>query len=91
MKPIPEDLAARYRRRELTSTDLAKLLNVHPVTIRRNIKHDPPEKKFKKAELIAIREKFREKHAHLPPKTLQTLLHVSYSTALRIRKKYKNA
>ena len=85
---IPANYVEQYRKRQITSIALAKILDVHPVTIRRALRHDPATTAKNKSALIAVREEFRRLNAHRPPKELTTLLHVSYSTAIRIRNKY---
>jgi hypothetical protein len=89
-KPDPETLAL-YLAYKLTSYDLAELLSVHPVTVRRNIKRPPripQEKDTSKSALIEARNHFRQLNAHLPVKELQEKLHLTRSTAYRVKAKY---
>ena len=88
MLHIPDDLRLAYQNGTLPSHELAKLLNVHAVTIRRLLRRNPTAKSLAKVDLIRIRNEFRQSKAHLPAKELTTLLNVSYATAIRIRKKY---
>lgn len=91
MKPIPAHLLAEYMARRLPSHELARIIGVHPVTVRRNIKRPPYEAHPNKTALIQAREAYRATVAHLPVSELQTLLHVSRPTAQRIRRKYRGA
>ena len=89
IKDIPEELLERYKKREITSAQLAAATGLHPVSIRRAIKRPPIEREStSKAKLIALRQAFRASIAHLPPSEISKIAHVSISTANRIRKKY---
>ncbi len=88
MLHIPDDLKLAYQNGDLPSHAIAKLLNVHPVTIRRQLRRNNKSSTLAKVDLIRIRNEFRASKAHLPAKELTTLLNVSYATAVRIRKKY---
>ena len=89
IKDIPEELLERYKKREITSAQLAAATGLHAVSIRRAIKRPPIEREStSKAKLIALRQAFRASIAHLPPSEISKIAHVSISTANRIRKKY---
>jgi IS30 family transposase len=89
LNPTPEHLA-KYMARQMTSAELAKILNVHPVTIRRSIKRPKRERQPpNKRALFVARELYRQSVANKPLAELMTLLSVSRSTAHRIKAKYR--
>ena len=88
---IPQNLLEEYRAHKITSTALAKLLDCHPVTLRKLIKRPPKPYQPSRKDLLVARRAFRAQHSHLPISTLKTLLNVSRSTAYRIKKRGKDA
>jgi len=82
-------LLAGYMAHEVTSAVLAAHLGCHPVTVRRSIKRPPRVKQAaNKTALIKAREAFRATKAHLPVREMLEVLHISRSTAHRIKTKY---
>ena len=89
INPSPE-LLQQYMARQITSAQLGAILNVHPVTVRRNIKRPKREPQpANKRALFAAREAYRQTQAHRPAHELMDALSVSRSTAHRIRAKYR--
>ena len=91
MRKLDPETLALYLAYKLTSYQVADMLNVHPVTVRRNIKRPPREpipKDHSKSALIQARNEYRQLHAHLPVKELQEKLHLTRSTAYRVKAKY---
>lgn len=87
LNDIPEKLLVEFKAYRISSEKLSELTGFHAVAIRRAIKRTPREQQPKnKTVLISARKAFRATLAHLQPKEIKELAHVSLSTANRIRK-----
>ena len=84
---IPHSLLIEYQDHKLSSRALGELTGFHAAAIRRALPRKPklPQAKNKTA-LIEARKAFRKTLAHLAPKEIKILAHVSLTTANRIRK-----
>jgi len=83
---IAKELLEDYKAFRLSSRELSEKTGFHAAAIRRAIKRPPREAQPKnKTALIEARRAYRASIAHLQPKEIRELAHVSLSTANRIR------
>lgn len=87
LEELPKDLLDQYLRWELSSLALSKLTGFHAAAIRRAVVRPARvAKPDNKTALIAARKAYRASLAHMQPKEIVKLAHVSLRTANRIRK-----
>lgn len=88
---VPKETLQAYKEYKLTSYDLAELLDVHPVSVRRAIKRPPrqtqKELREERQTLLKARRAFRATLAHKPIQNIMAEAYVSRSTAYRIKKR----
>lgn len=90
---------ALYLARKMTSKELAEATGYSAVYLRRTIKREPlptdgvntKAHRESRAKLLQARQAFRLSIGHLPLATIRKKANVSESTALRIKRKYKEA
>lgn len=82
---IPQDLKDAYKRREITSFELAEKTGMNASYLRRALPRDPVQPRPVKGPLIAARKAYRASIAHLPVAEIVKLAHVSRRTAHRIK------
>jgi len=85
LERIDASLIAKYKRREITSFELASATGMNASYLRRAIDRDPVQPRPNKGALIAARKAYRLSIAHLDAAEIANMAHVSLRTAQRIK------